>query len=89
MYAPSEVCIRNFAPSSVWIQWLYSHIPGANTSDISGELISVQIHAAHVFARGRLQENIAGGLFMHWFRARAYSAAGAGLGESSYLTVAA
>ena len=39
---------------------------------ILGELISVQIHAAHVFTPGRLQENIPGELFMYWFRARGY-----------------
>ena len=32
-----------------------------------GELISQQIHAAHVF-----QENIPGELFMYWFRPRGY-----------------
>ena len=40
---------------------------------IFGELISVQIHAAHVFTPGRIQENIPGELFMYWFRARGYS----------------
>ena len=35
--------------------------------NIFGELNSEQIHAAHVFARGRLQENIPGELFMYWF----------------------
>ena len=37
--------------------------------NIFGELISVQIHAAHVFTPGRIQENIPGELFMYWFRA--------------------
>ena len=41
--------------------------------NISGELISVQIHAAHVLTPGRIQENIPGELFMYWFRARGYS----------------
>ena len=41
--------------------------------NIFGELISVQIHAAHVFTPGRIQENIPGELFMYWFRARGYS----------------
>ena len=33
-------------------------------------VISVQIHAAHVFTPGRIQENTPGELFMYWFRAR-------------------
>ena len=37
-----------------------------------GEFISLRIHAAHVFAPGRIQENIPGELFMYWFRARGY-----------------
>ena len=41
--------------------------------NIFGELFSVQIHAAHVFTSGRIQENIPGELFMYWFRARGYS----------------
>ena len=40
--------------------------------NILEELISVQIHAAHVFTPGRIQENISGELFMYWFRARGY-----------------
>ena len=32
----------------------------------------MQIHAAHVFKPGRIQENIPGELFMYWFRARGY-----------------
>ena len=35
--------------------------------------MSVQIHAAPVFAPARIQENIPGELFMYWFRARGYS----------------
>ena len=38
--------------------------------NIFGELISVQIHAAHVFTPGRIQENIPGELFMYWLRIR-------------------
>ena len=34
--------------------------------------MSVQIHAAPVFAPVRIQENIPGELFMYWFRARGY-----------------
>ena len=40
--------------------------------NILGELISVQIHAAHVSAPAQIQENIPGELFMYWFRARGY-----------------
>ena len=36
------------------------------------EFISEQIHAAHVFAPRRIQENTPGELFMYWFRARGY-----------------
>ena len=32
--------------------------------------MSEQMHAVHVFAPGRIQENILGELFMYWFRAR-------------------
>ena len=60
----SHLCKYAFAPSpppSVWTQWLYSHTPGANTSKYFwGIIISVQIHVAHVFARGRTQETIPG-----------------------------
>ena len=38
--------------------------------NILGELFSEQMHAAHVFAPGRIQENIPGEFFMYWFRAR-------------------
>ena len=40
--------------------------------NIFGEVVSVQIHAAHVFTPGRIQENTPGELFMYWFRARGY-----------------
>ena len=30
VFAPLQICIRTFAPSSFWIQWMYSHTPGAN-----------------------------------------------------------
>ena len=36
------------------------------------EIISGRIHVAPVFAPARIQENIPGELFMHWFRARGY-----------------
>ena len=35
--------------------------------NIFGELILLRIHAAHVFAPGRIQENIPGEFFMYWF----------------------
>ena len=31
VFTPLEICIRTFAPSSVWIQWLYSHTLNVNT----------------------------------------------------------
>ena len=40
--------------------------------NILGELISLRIHAAHVFAPGQIQESTPGELFMYWFRARGY-----------------
>ena len=48
-------------------------------SHILGEFISVQIHAAPVFAPARIQENIPGELFMYWFRARGYCAGVSGI----------
>ena len=63
---------------ALWPCPLYWHSACIRTSlgpihkNISGELISVQIHAAHVFTPGRIQENIPGELFMYWFRARGY-----------------
>ena len=38
--------------------------------NIFGELLSKRIHAVHVFAPGRMQENTPGELFMYWFPAR-------------------
>ena len=40
--------------------------------------MSVQIHAAPVFAPARIQENTPGELFMYWFRARGCFHRGAG-----------
>ena len=70
----SEICIRTFAPSLCvdivavfthsWCQYIKK-----KTSLPNGEFILVRIHAAHVFAPGRVQEHLPGKLFMYWFRA--------------------
>ena len=63
---------------ALWPCPLYSYIACIRISlvpvhkNIFWELISVQIHAAHVFTPGRMQENTPGELFMYWFRARGY-----------------
>ena len=74
----SEICIRTFSNmySHPCPLCLYGYSGCIHASlipiheNILGKLISVRIHAAHVFAPGRIQENIPGELFMYWFRAR-------------------
>ena len=66
-----ETCIRTLAPAlCIGIVPVFAHPWCKYIKNILGELISVQIHAAHVFTPGRIQENTPGELFMYCFRAR-------------------
>ena len=69
-----EFCICTFAPlTSVWKKsgCIHAHLVPIH-QNIFGELISLRMHAAYVFAPGRIQESTPGELFMYWFRARGY-----------------
>ena len=71
VFTPSQICICTFTPSlSMDTVAVFREPLMPIHKNHFGELISEQIHAAPVFAPGRIQENILGELFMYWFRAR-------------------
>ena len=63
VFAPSQVCIRNFSPSLYMDTGaVFTHPLMSIHENILGEFVSEQLHAAHVFAPRRIQENTPGEL---------------------------